>query len=131
MADLVVQTVIGDLDITLLGVAAGPFVQIDDVIIFQLKHGQRRAPAKKDSALGAIDHNKVEYLVKIFAPGRNRIADCYVTLFGIRVIPFKELAIGLVQGRRRHGFGRSCCADCDRRSRYHPSRRCCWTICSD
>ena len=57
LADLVVQTVIDDLDITLLGVAAGPFVQIDDVIIFQLKHGQRRAPAKKDSALGAIDHD--------------------------------------------------------------------------
>ena len=56
-ADLVVQTVISDLDITFPGVAAGPFVHIDDVIIFQLKRGQRRAPAKKDSALGAINYD--------------------------------------------------------------------------
>ncbi len=59
-ADLVVLTVIGDLYIALLGVAAGPFAQIDDVIIFQLERGQGRAPAKEDvaiCALGAVDHD--------------------------------------------------------------------------
>ena len=59
-ADVIVLTVVGDLVVTLPGVATGPFAQIDDVITFHLQRCQGRAPAKQDvaiGALGAVDHD--------------------------------------------------------------------------